>query len=137
MGNSTDDDKIPDFGDVMNAARRWYYGEIRSLADEAIKECLEDAEDDDTDARREWLTTWIDETTDGHEYVIYTAKAGMVCVASDNDDAYESESGEKPPSVEAQACLAMRADVWQLLDARSDEWEATPPDDDDDGAVSP
>src|ERR1700690_533332 len=100
MGNSTDDDKIPEFGDVMNAARRWYYSEIRSLADEAIKECLKEAKGDDTDGRREWLTTWIDETTDGHEYVIYTAKAGMVCAASDNDGAYESEIGETPPTVE-------------------------------------
>lgn len=128
MGST--DDKAPTFQDVMNAARRWYYSEIRSIADEAIKECLERHADDSTDDRREALTEWVDETTDGHEFVIYTAQAGMVLAASDNDSAYEDEIGETG-TVEARACMAMRRDVWDLLDAREDEWHVSEDDSDD------
>lgn len=130
MGTDTTD-KIPTFSDVMDAARRWYYSEIRSIADEAIKECLERHADDSTDDRREALTEWVDETTEGHEFVIYTAQAGMVLAASDNDGAYEDATGEDGGTVEARACMAMRADVWDMLGAREDEWHAPDPDDDD------
>lgn len=117
-------DESPDFNDVMSLARRWYYSEIRDLVDEAIKVVAKDHAKDSTDDRREALTTWVDETTDGHEFVIYTAKAGMVCAASDCSDTYRDETGEENnPVVEIQACYAMRADIWQLLEARSDEWE--------------
>lgn len=129
---STDTDKVPTFNDVMDAARRWYYSEIRDLAKEAIKECLKECADDDTDARREWITTWVDETTDGHEFVIYTAQAGMVLAASDHDSAYEDEIGDEGASVEARACMAMRADVWDYLNASEDEWHASETDDSDD-----
>lgn len=125
------DNESPSFHDVMTLARKWYYSEIRSIADEAIKHVLAEHSSDDTDARREALVDWVDETTDGHEYVIYTAKAGMVCAASDNDVAYEDATGDKPPTVEVQACFAMRADVLELLDAREDEWLSTEPTEDE------
>lgn len=118
------------FDDVMTAARRWYYTEIRSLADDAIARLK--TEGKNARDAREWLTEDINQTTDGHAFVIYTAQAGMVCAASDCDSTYEDELGEKPPTVEAQACMAMRADIWQLLEARSDEWE-TSADSDSDG----
>lgn len=113
----------PNLDRAFDEIRRWHYSEIRSIADEAIKECNahHDATDDE-DIRREWLIEWVDETTDGHSHVIYTFKAKCVCLASDNEDAYEDEIGEKPPTVGAQACMAMRRDVWELLEARSDEW---------------
>lgn len=122
-----ENDTAPDFDSVMLAARQWLYAEIRSIVDSAISE-LHTALTEDADLdRNEWLTEYIDSITDSHNYVIYTAKAWMVCAASDNCDAYEDEMGEKPPTVEAQACPAMRADCWQLLGARSNEWEAPEP----------
>lgn len=112
----------PSFDDVMSLARRWYYSKVRILTDDAIKRCRSECKPDTEKQAREWLTEDVDQTTDGHECVIYTAKAGMVCAASDNDGAYEDSVGEKPPTIEAQACMAMRADVWELLEARSSEW---------------
>lgn len=123
---TTETDTTPEFEAVMDLARRWYYGEIRSIADEAIRLCASEASGD-ADDRREWLTQWVDQTTDGHEYVIYTAKAGMALAASDCDTAYEDQTGEAGGTVEVRACYAMRADVWALLEAREDEW-GTPPD---------
>jgi hypothetical protein len=117
------EDNVPDFSDVMSIARKWLYTEIRSIAEEAIKELKSQTPALETDDEcREWLVEWVDETTDGHQFVIHTAQAGMVLAASDNDNAYEDETGETGASVEAKACCAMRADVWELLEARSDEW---------------
>lgn len=120
----------PSLDRAFEEIRRWYYSEIRSIADEAIKELASQGCDDE-DSVREWLTEWIDETTDGHNFVIYTFKAKCVCLASDNEDAYSDEIGESPPSVEAQACMAMRRDVWDLLGAREDEWLPKDPTDED------
>ncbi len=110
------------FDNVMTLARRWYYSEVRDLADESIKATVEHATD--TDARTDAIQEWLTETIDGCQLVIYTAQAAMVCAASDNYGAYEDECREKPPTVEVQAFAAMRADVWQLLSAREDEWHA-------------
>lgn len=131
MGDATE--QTPDFDEVMRTARRWYYSEIRDLANDAIARLKTEGKPSDEDEAREWLQQDVDQTTDGHSFVIYTAQAGMACAASDNDGAYEEETGEKPPTVEAQACMAMRRDVWELLDARSDEWipEEKPESDDE------
>ncbi len=110
--------------DAFDAICKWYDSAIRSLADSLIEDCKKEKHADEYDARQ-WLTERIDQDTDGHEFVIYTFKAKCACLASDNEDAYEDELGEKPPSVEAQACMAMRADVWELLNAREDEWLPT------------
>lgn len=111
----------PEFDDVMRLARQWLYTEIRSLVDEALKELKSTKPADESEAR-ESLDEWLRQTIDGHQFTIYTAQAGMVCAASDNDSACEDDTGEKPPSVEVQAYYAMLADCWQLLEARSDEW---------------
>ncbi len=108
------------FDDVMRLARQWYYSEIREIADSAIKSVNADTNgDDDHEA---YLQTFVDAVTDEHQFVTFTVMAGMVCAVSDNDSAYTDELGEKPPLIEAQACFAMRADVWELLNARRPEW---------------
>lgn len=143
---------------------RWYYSEIRELAQAAIDACrgqeitVERAKYRghfdgvpyahrksamesfvpyiDTTSRerpqgtnpREYLTEWLDEAIDGHEFVIYTYKAKLVMVATDNADAYEAEHGEASSKPEVTACWAMRADVWEELDRREDEWEIEDPD---------
>lgn len=74
---------------------------------------------------REFLTEWIDGVTDDHQRVIYTAQAKALLLASDNESAYEDEMGEAPEgpmAISAQACMALRRDVWDLLDSREDEW---------------
>jgi hypothetical protein len=124
MTKDAQNDDGPDFDAVMTAARRWYYSEVRSIADDAICLVCEDrpAPKYDEDERRAYLARWVDEITNGHEYVIYTAKAAMVLAASDCETAYEESMGETTGDVSTRACFAMRADIWQLLDARSDEW---------------
>lgn len=142
------------FNDMTNNLQRWYHSEIRSIADSAIEACAGrvstsgeraalDAEalgDPDLAAAirhgewsrerdegvdpREFMIEYVDQTTDDHEFVIYTFKAGCVLLASSNDGAYEQELGDSgKATVEARACMAMRADVWELLEARSDAWE--------------
>lgn len=80
--------------------------------------------------RREFLQEWVESATDDHNYVTYTHKAQLVVATSRNDGAYEDDIGEKPPTIEAQACAAMRADVWEILEVRSDEWEGEDPEPD-------
>lgn len=84
-------------------------------------------ERDDGADPREFLTEWIDNATDSHQITTYTAQASLACAASDCESAYEENIGEQAPTVEAKACYAMRADCWQLLDARTDEWDLEDP----------
>lgn len=130
-----DADPVPDFEEIMRMARRWHFTEVRSIATEAIRELADHERRDgvlDEDDRREWLTTWIDETTDGHSHVIYTAQAAMLLAASDNEDAYQDDASEETPDVSTRACYALRADVWQLIEACEDEWNPDPPDENED-----
>lgn len=115
----------PEFAEVMDLARRWHYTEVRSLADAAIEELAADrAKSPMTESEaRDCLTRWVDQTTDGHSHVIYTGHAAMLLAASDNDGAYESETGQTTASYSVRAAVALRADVWQLLESRSEEWE--------------
>lgn len=160
-----------DLNRISSDLHRWYYSEIRSLADAAIEACCgrlvtelppEDLADVPTRYRasaresfaphriarairfgsggmhvvqyrergegvdpREFLTEWVDETADGHEFVIYTLQAKCALLASRNEDAYDDMQGNEGPAgtPEMRACYAMRADVWEMLDARSDEWQ--------------
>ena len=66
-----------------------YWCEIRSLAGDCLAEAIEDGEVTDADSLHDWL--W--QTIDGHEYVIYTAKAQAVLAISPNDGAYIDEYG--------------------------------------------
>lgn len=71
---------------------------------------------------REFMTEWVDSVTDNHEYVIYTMQAKCLLLASDNESAYEDSMGESTDNISARACMALRADVWDVLNAREDEW---------------
>ncbi len=115
----------PEFDQIMRTARRWHFDEVRSLADSAI-EALATVRKRETmtaDEAMEWLDTWLHQTIDGHEHVIYTAQAVMLLAASDNDGAYEEEYGESTEDASKRAYAALNTDVWKLLRARSDEWE--------------
>ncbi len=120
MSNENNESE-PNLDNAFREIRRWYYSGVTRLVDCLIEECKGEKHEDE-DAAREWLTERVDEDTGDHEFVIYTFKAKCACLASDNEDAYQDDMGEPAPSVEAAACMAMRRDVWELLDARSDEW---------------
>ena len=91
----------------MSLLRSWYWDEIRSLAQEALKEHPDD------DEKRE---DWLHETIDGHEYVIYTAKAQAVLCISESHDAMKDETGETGTD-EQRAYFAMMADVRDQISA--------------------
>ena len=78
--------------------------------------------DEGTDPR-EFLTDWVDQTTNGHEFVIYTFKAQAALLVSGNSGAWDDEGMGGTPSDEARACVAMCADMWEQLVRRSSEWD--------------
>lgn len=122
--------EAPDFDAVMDTARRWYYAGIRRMVDSII----EDMNEQKPDNREEWLTDRLHEDCDGHSFVTYTAQSQMAIAASDNADAYDDAGfGEDQHATDAQRCYyAMEADARQLLNARRDEWDIDPDDEDDD-----
>lgn len=109
---SNDETKAPTYDEIRNMARRWYYDEIKSIADEVERKCK--ARDFDSSDE---VHDYVQQTIDGHEFVIYTGQAMLACFASDHDDDYEEENGEKPPTVEVQAFYAIKRDVYETLDA--------------------
>lgn len=83
-----------------------YWDDVRGIVDD-LGRAIHDGEITDDESFYEYL----DETTDGHQRVIYTHQARLGLCFTNNADAYEEEFGEKPPSVEAQMLYALRADV--------------------------
>ena len=123
----------------FDSLRTWYYSEIRSLADDAIEAIvgcvvglnsrsprtlgyvvgieIEPGQD-----RREFLQEWVEQALDGHSVLIYTRETKAALLASDNEDAYADETGEESADETVRCYYAMRADVWEHLEARSEEW---------------
>ncbi len=95
-----------------------YFAECRACAKAAIEQAKEYSED---------IEDVLQEMIDGHEYIIYTHKARLVIAWSENPDAYEDEMGERAPTDEARAFMAMRADVQRYVAA----YQRNPPDDED------
>ncbi len=103
-----------DFDVGTEALQKWYNDECRSCAQEILREAKERNEDEEDVLR---------ETIDTHEYIIYTFKAQLVIALSSNADAYEDEMGEKAPTDEARAFMAMCADVREYFDTYRNEEE--------------
>ena len=76
----------------------------------------EDEIDNDDDDVREHMDEWLHQTIDGAEEVIYTGRARVVLLVSQNEDLYAEELGQAPPDVHAQAYWALRADVLEHVD---------------------
>lgn len=108
------DQKPIEFDELMSRIRAWHYSFVRDIAKEAIAGIL-----DGSIADREELDSWIDETCDGSERVIYNAKASFLLAASDCEDAYDHESGESGASVNVRAFYALRADIKEQLRAEA------------------
>jgi len=103
--------------EAMDLARKAYWAHIRDLAEDVVDVCKRgEVEDEDG------LQTYIHETIDGDGWVIYTAKAQMVLLVSDNDGAYVDNFGEEGMATKdginwsALAYAAMEADLREHLD---------------------
>lgn len=83
-----------------------YWDDVRDIVDDLAR-AIRDGEITDDESFQEYL----DETTDGHERVIYAHQSRLGLCFTNNADAYEEEFGEKPPSVEAQMLMSLRWDV--------------------------
>ena len=118
----------PDFWACVNLIDRWYRDGVAEVADEymaqteqRISVLREDGNDPDFDEEeaadevREEMETWLHETLDGHEFIIYTMKANAVLMVSNNDDAYEQEIGGYG-KMETRAFFAMRQDVAERIE---------------------
>lgn len=126
MTESNGEDR-PDFWACVNLIDRWYRNGVAEVADEymaqteeRISVLREDGNDPDFDEEeaedeiREEMRLWLDETIDGHEFIVYTAKANAVLMVSNNDDAYEQEIGGYA-KMETRAFFAMRQDVAERI----------------------
>lgn len=103
----------PSLDDAIRAISKWYNDEIRGLVETAKEEIKRGNITD--------INDWIHETIDEHEFVIYTYKARLVLVATDNPDAFEDEMGSKPETVEQAAYGAMSYDLRERLSAEGVE----------------
>ena len=109
---------MSEFDDACRALRHWYYSEIKEWAADYDR-AIESGEYAD---REEFLDR-LHEDIDSSQLVIYTYKAKAVLFASDNEDAYEDQMGEKAPTVEAAAYMAIETDILRTLnvDINDDE----------------
>ncbi|MGH7176488.1 MAG: hypothetical protein ACREJC_03820 [Tepidisphaeraceae bacterium] len=98
-----------------------YRQELRSLANEAREEARS-GDHGTGEQAREWLMEWVDETIDGHQFVINTAQAQALLAISSNDGAYVENYGTD--GVVRDGCLnwgalayaAMEADLMEEMD---------------------
>jgi hypothetical protein len=104
--------------DGMREIRSAYWTMIRDDAQDFVKECREG-----TIADRDELLDRIHEHCDGHEWVIYTFKAQLVLLCSDNDGIGVEDGLVGPESFKdgipwsQLAYCAMEADLMRQLDA--------------------
>ena len=92
--------------DAVSVIKRDYYADVASIVED-LKRAIKDREITSQDEVHDWLH----EAIDGTQRVIYTWQARLGMLVTDNDDAYQEEMGEPPPSVEAAMFMAMQRDV--------------------------
>jgi len=113
-----------DADDLMQKARNLMYRAYMETIDSYGEEIKENAiakikEGDDRDDIEEWMSDEIHETIDNSQWVIYTYKAKMALLVSDNEDAMEDETGETG-TTEQRAYYAMVADLRAWFDRNMD-----------------
>lgn len=104
--------------------RKDYFDEIRAVRDNALEEYKEYGRDTDPN---EWVSDWLHQTIDGHEWVIYNWYHTQILTWSDNEDAVFDVMGEVTGTdassvLTPMAFFAMEADVRDHLEM--DEFEA-------------
>lgn len=107
--------------EAVRVLRAEYYSRVRDMVEEAKDEIKAG-----NIHSREELDEYVEQSIDGSYWVIYTHANRQVIFVTDNPDAYIDDFGEPP--IEggdidwaALAYAAMRRDVYDLLDAYSDE----------------
>lgn len=114
---------------VQSVLYREYIEEVQSTVNEVLSEIREGNPGISGDKLREAFSDRLHETIDGHNWVIYNAKARLVLWMSDNEDAYYDFGGEDAPSDNTKAFYAMLADCNDyaernsLLDSEEEEEE--------------
>jgi len=119
---------------AQNILRADYYADVRGIADDIVQ-AIKDGEV----TNRDDLEERLHETIDGTQRVIYTYQAKCGLLASDNEDAYEDETGEQDATPEVRMYYALMADVREDLDARHDigsDWDGPKPDDEDEPSTA-
>lgn len=96
--------------EALAVIRRDYYADVRSIAEEYTKAKTGDDEKDQET---------LHQLVDGAQRVIYTYQAKLGLLISDNEDAYQDEFGEPPPTIEAQMYVALTRDVLEYLNLES------------------
>lgn len=110
-----------------SALRRAYHESMRSFAKEILRDAKENGYEDYDDAR-DYIDEKVDGTADGTSWVIYTHQALDVLVVSDNWQEIDEmdELGELPNEISAAithaAYFAVRADIWEYIEAFQDEY---------------
>ena len=102
--------------EAIDLGRKAYWAHVRDIADEIMSQAR-DGEFDDAEACEEFIHCSID----GDGWVIYTQKAQLVLLCSDNDGAYEDDYG--PEGIVEDGAIqwsrlafcALRADVMESL----------------------
>lgn len=127
------------FDEIMSAARSWHQRGVDEIADRMIRDLMRDHPELTASERRDWLTGEVDEVIEHHSRVIYNAQASMLLAASKNDEAWaeDRDPDAQPPDVAGRAYCAFRADIWEELERRSDEWEVEPATDEPDPCPDP
>lgn len=127
------------FDKAMSEVRKAYYSHVRDLAACVVEELRESGEKGE-DAR-EWLIERLHETCDGDGWVIYTARAQMILLASDNESAYINDFGTEGVADETGsinwsvlAYAALHRDIIEDLESRHglDVNDPAPEDEEDD-----
>ncbi len=109
--------------DALSILTRLYREEVNGLAMEIKEELEEKIEDGEGgEPLREWLLETLHERIDGHARVIYTFKAKVGLLVTENADAYVEDFGEegliKDGNInwEGMMFAAMERDVIEALD---------------------
>lgn len=97
---------------------RDYWKEVQNIKKEALREYKDWGRDTDPN---EWLSDWLHQTIDGHQWIIYTWYNTQVLTHSRNDDAYFENYGPLEAdgfsdAVQKMAFAAFYEDVMQDID---------------------
>jgi len=115
------------FSDAVSALQQWYHEQVVEWADDFDKR-IEKGEFSDRDEFIERL----DEETDSAGVIIYTQQAKAIMFVSKNEDAYEDDIGEPPPTVEAGALMAFRRDIMERMESDVDDDDTFDQDEEED-----
>lgn len=99
-----------------------YWDEVKTIVDDAIKEAKGAARPEEAAQR------YVQETVDGHQWVIYTWANPYVLIHTQNEDAlFDGQGSTEADSysgiMQQMAVWAMMADVEAELSGRTDELE--------------